>query len=167
MSSFQSILLQKICYSIWWKEIWVQWSRIAYQYYLNICRTCHNNLSQVVKNKLQPFNLSERYKNFWKLEKVLIAKKLLLKKVSIMPKGQFPKMVLIETVNISSLLPSQVDCNGMIIVQLKRALEYWVHVLFEPVRPSAVLGFLHYLKAHSNLYSDVAIEPHSIPEISY
>ena len=62
------------------------------------------------ENKSQLFNTPERYKDLRKLEKVLIARRLLFKKVSIMPKGQFSKIkgalcnAPIATVNISNML---------------------------------------------------------------
>ena len=58
----------------------------------------------------------------------------------------------------------QTDSYGLIIVKLKRKLQYRGHVLFELVRPSVILGVPEYLKASNNLHSDVAIEQQYIPE---
>ena len=43
-------------------------------------------------------------------------------------------------------VPRPADSNGMIVVKLKRKVEYRTHVLFEPVRPSFVESFLKFLK---------------------
>ena len=79
------------------------------------------------------------------MEKILVSKRLLFKKVAIMPKGQSPKIkgsvcnVPVEVMDVSTLLPRQASCNGLMIIKLKRNLEYRDHVYFEPVRPDIVL----------------------------
>ena len=140
-----------------------------------ICRTCDKNLKknkipcQAVVNKLHIMNLPNEFSNLRKLEKVLIAKRLLFKKISIMPKGQFPKLkgaicnVPVENVDISKFLPRRADSNGLVIVKLKRKLEYKGHVYFEPVRPGIIIGVLQYLKINNHLYSDIEIVPSNIP----
>ena len=62
-----------------------------------ICITCHKKLlkgtmpAQAVCNNLQILELPSRFRDLRKLEKIIIAKPLLFKKVTIMPKGQCPK----------------------------------------------------------------------------
>lgn len=58
-----------------------------------------------------------------------------------MQKGQFPKIkgavcnVPIKENNTVNILPRQADSNGLVIVMLKRKLEYRGHIYFQPVRP--------------------------------
>ena len=73
-----------------------------------------------------------------KLEKVLIAKRLLFKRITIMPHGQMEKISgticnipVDTTTNITNMLPRPADSNGLVIIKLKRKLEYHGHVLFE------------------------------------
>ena len=63
-----------------------------------ICVTCDRHLKkhdipcQAVWNKLSIDKLPDEISCFNRLEKVLISKRILFKKVSIMPKGQQPKI---------------------------------------------------------------------------
>ena len=63
-----------------------------------ICLTCHQNLNkkkvpcQSVWNKLALEDLPEEICHLNRLEKVLISKRILFKKITIMPKGQQPKI---------------------------------------------------------------------------
>ena len=76
-------------------------------------------------------------------------------------KGEFAKIkdsmynVPIETSNICKVLPRPADSNGPILIKLKRHLNYRGHVIFEPVRPTAVYEAIRFLKDHHNFYSDV------------
>ena len=87
-----------------------------------------------------------------------------------MPKGQFPKVkgaicnVPIDNVDVSNVLPRQADSNGLMIIKLKRKLDYKGHVCFEPIRPRIVIGLVEYLKLHNHLYKDVTIVPDNIPQ---
>ena len=58
-----------------------------------ICLTCHgqNEPLQAVWNKLDIASPPEILPNLNRLERVLICRIILFKKVSIMPKGKFPK----------------------------------------------------------------------------
>ena len=73
---------------------------------------------QAVDNKLQLFDQPPVISNLRKLEKVIIAKRLLFKKVAIMPKGQQPKMkgaicnVPNESEQVRNILPRGMDNNG-------------------------------------------------------
>ena len=78
---------------------------------------------------------------------MLIAKRILFKKLHIMPKGQSPKIrgaicnVPIDTIDISNTLPRQAGSNGLVIVKLKRKLEYRGHLYFESVRPYVLISY--------------------------
>ena len=69
-----------------------------------------------------------------RLERVLISKRILFKKVTIMPKGNFPKLkgsicnVPIDTVDISDVLPREADSNDLVVIKLKRKLTHRGHV---------------------------------------
>ena len=46
---------------------------------------------QSVSNKLKVYNFPSHFRGIWKLEKVLVGKRLLFKKITIMPCGQMEK----------------------------------------------------------------------------
>ena len=99
-----------------------------------ICRTCHSKLlknkipAQAVCNDLRIFNLPERFSDIRKLEKIIISKRILFKKVTIMSKGQAPKMkgaicnVPINAADICNVLPRGMDNNGVVRVALKKKM---------------------------------------------
>ena len=61
------------------------------------------------------------------------------------------------------MLPTPAESNGLIIVKFKRKIEYKGHVVFEAVRPDAVIQFLEFLRSHNDLYSDIEINPANLP----
>ena len=93
---------------------------------------------------------------------------MLLKKVSIMPKGKFPKLkgsicnIPIESDDITNVLPLGADSNGLLIVKLKRKLSYRGHVYFEAVQPELIQALM-YLKQINSLYCDIGIALENIP----
>ena len=111
----------------------------------HICITCHKKLlkgdipCQAVCNKLEIFE-SDLH-NLNRLERVLIARRILFKKVAIMPKGQYPKIcgsicnIPVQSSSFISNLPNTMDTNGIILVKLKRKLSFRGHVYFEAVSP--------------------------------
>ena len=126
---------------------------------LYICETCHKHLNkneipcQAVCNKIALDPTPDERKNFKKLEKALISKRILFKEIAIMHgKGEFSKIKgsicknSIETANICNILPRPTVSNGLVVVKLKRDLKYKGHVYFEPVRPNIVYQALAYLK---------------------
>ena len=48
--------------------------------------------------------------------------------------------------DVTNLLPRTADSNGLLIVKLKRKVEYRGHVLFEEVRSGFLRGILSSLK---------------------
>ena len=91
-----------------------------------ICIICHKKLlkgtlsAKVVCSNLQIFELPSRFCDLWKLEKIIIAKRLLFKKVTLIPNGQCPKIksvicnVPINTDDICKVLPRGMDNNGVV-----------------------------------------------------
>ena len=118
---------------------------------------------------MEAFDLPVEFQSIRKLEKVLIAKRLLFKKVTIMPSGQMPKIfgticnVPADTVKVTDLLPHSADSNGVVYVKLKRKLEYHDHVLFEPVRPMFLERLLRFLKEYNPPYCNIVVKTENIP----
>ena len=141
-----------------------------------ICHTCHKKLNiseipaQAVSNKLDIYDFPDDLSNLNRLEKAIISRRILFKKVTIMPKGQTPKLkgsicnVPIDTVDVANTLPQGADSNGIVMIKLKRKLVYRGHVYFEAVSPDAVRSALEYLKMNNPLYYDILIDIGQIPE---
>ena len=97
-----------------------------------ICNTYHSYLNkshipaQAICNKLQIFEAPAEIKNLNRLERILIERRILFKKVTIMPKAQFPKLkgaicsIPIDTSDITNVLPHGAHSSGLIMVKLKR-----------------------------------------------
>ena len=140
-----------------------------------ICKTCHNNLKkscipvQAVCNKLHIFLPPDELKKLNRLERVLISQRILFKKDSIMPKGQFPKLkgaiynIPIETMDITNTLPQGADSSGLLMVKLKRKLNFRGHVYFQAVSPESIYATLSYLKVNNVFYSNINIDMATLP----
>ena len=87
-----------------------------------------------------------------KLEKALISKRLLFKKIVITPKGQIPKIsgaicnIPVSVEDTCSLLPRDSNLSGIILVKLKKKLSFAGHFYFELVDPRRIDNALIYLK---------------------
>ena len=126
---------------------------------------------QPVCNKLGIESLQEEFTTIQKLERTQVSRCIFFKKVVIMPKGQASKIkgtiynVLVEDAKTyCNTLPRPADSNGLVIVKLKRKIEYRGHVLFESVRPEFVYSFLSYLKHNNHLYNSIDINLNNIPQ---
>ena len=115
--------------------------------------------------------MPNEFRGVRRLERVLVTKRILFKKVAIMPKDQSPKVKgsicnipISEIDNNCNSLPRPADSNGVIIVKLKREATYRGHVLFEPVIPRLIESLLQYLKKHNHLYRNIEIDIENIPE---
>ena len=86
-----------------------------------------------------------------------------------MSKGQMPKMkgaicnVPVSVNDISLTLPRNLNSSGIILVKLKKKLEFNGHVYFEPVSPEKLKNALVYLKANNKFYEDVNININDLP----
>ena len=58
----------------------------------------------------------------------------------------------VEIIDTTTSLPRIANNNGIVLVKLKRKLEYNGHVYFESVRPQFINDLLHYLKINNHLY---------------
>ena len=141
-----------------------------------ICTTCDKALRnnsvpcQAVANRLNVVELSKSFQDIRRLEKFLVPRRVLFKKVTVMPKGKSLKIKgsicnisVSEVVVTGNMLPRPTDSNCFIIVKLKRKLECKGHVVFEAVRPDIVIQFLEFLRSHNRLYSNIKIIPTDIP----
>ena len=86
-----------------------------------------------------------------------------------MSKGQVPKMkgaicnIPVSVNDISTSLPRNVNSSGIVLVKLKKKLEFSGHVYFEPVSPAKVEEALLFLQANNPFYADIDINVDSIP----
>ena len=125
------------------------------------CQAVYNKFSfDVIPPCLQSLNC---------LESALISRRLLFKKIMIMPKGQFPKIkgaicnVPIDLQDSCNVLPRNDSNSGILFVKLKRKLQFKGHVYFQPVCPSKLNEALLFLKANNRLYADIEINLEQIP----
>ena len=114
--------------------------------------------------------LPKEFESISRLERVLVSRRILFKKVVIMPKGKLPKIKgslcnipVNEVYDNCKSLPRPADSNGLLIVKFKCKAEYHTHALFEPVRPLFVENFLRFLKHHNHIYSDIQINMENLP----
>ena len=132
-----------------------------------ICKTCYTHTRklkvpvQAVFNGLIIEKTAKKLDCLNTLELPLISKRLLFKKIVVMPKGQTPKMydsITNVPVNVSETynhLPRERNCEEAILVKLKRKIAFKGHVYFEPVRSQRVRAALEFLKNVNPLYQDV------------
>ena len=69
----------------------------------------------------------------------------------------------IDVVDVCNTLPHPADSNGIVIVKLKKKLQYRSHDYFQSVRPNLILKFLQYLKLNNPLYYDIKTDLDNIP----
>ena len=115
-----------------------------------ICQTCHKKMKnnkipcQAVYNKLDIPEIPEQLKCLNILEREIISKRLLFKKISIISKGQMPKIkgatcnIPVSVEDTCTTLPRNTTSSGIIMVKLKKKLSFKGHVYFEPVSPEKV-----------------------------
>ena len=83
---------------------------------------------------LKLFPVLDELKELNKLERALISRGILFRKVAIMPKGRFLKLkgsirnIPIHVNEITNILPHGANSNGLVIVKLKRKLSFRGHV---------------------------------------
>ena len=122
----------------------------------------NKTLCQAICSKLEFADISQVFQDLRRLEKVLISKIIVIKKIAIMyGKGEFSKIkgninVPVDTENICNLLSRSCDSNDLIIVKLKRHTNYREHAFIEPVWPSIIYETLEYLKTHT-FFEDIIV----------
>ena len=141
-----------------------------------ICTICDRALGknsvqcQAVANRLTVVELIKVFQDICRLERLLVSRRILFKKVTVIPKGKSLKIkgsicnIPVSEIDVNcNMLSRPADSNGRIIVKLKRKLEYKGHAVFEAVRPDVVIQFLEIVRGHNDLYSDIEINPANIP----
>ncbi|CAB3990176.1 Hypothetical predicted protein [Paramuricea clavata] len=139
-----------------------------------ICKTCHSKLikgqqpCQAVINNLFVDETPGELATLEKLEQILIAQRIVFEKIVIMPKGQQRKIkgaicnVPVECSQTCNVLPRPPDRSGIILLKLKRKLQFRGHVYFQAVRPQIVINALNWLVANNPLYKNIQIHCRNI-----
>ena len=142
-----------------------------------ICKTCHSKVlkgsipCQAVCNNLYLDEIPQELSSLQKLEQILVAKRIVFEKIVVMPKGQQRKIkgaicnVPVDCEHTCRVLPHPPSSSGIIMLKLKRKLEFRGHVYFQAVRPQLLLNALNWLKAHNALYKDIIIDVGNIDRI--
>ena len=134
-----------------------------------ICKTCRSKAiqgrlpCQAVVNKLRVDDIPTELQSLKKLEQILIAQRIVFEKIVVMPKGQQRKIkgaicnVPVQCDETCSILPRPPERSGIILLKLKRKLQFRGHVYFEAVRPEIVISALNWLKVNNPLYKKIEI----------
>ena len=134
-----------------------------------ICHTCHRSIKknktpcQAVDNNLAVDDVPPELASLEKLEQVLISQRIVFEKIIIMPKGRQRKIkgaicnVPVNCEETCKVLPRPPDSSGIILVKLKRKLEFRGHVYFQAVRPQVVMHALQWLQGNNPLYENIYI----------
>ena len=139
-----------------------------------ICKTCDLRISkgqvpcQALHNNLAIDEIPPELLVLEKLEQILIAQRIMFEKLVVMPKGQQRKIkgaicnVPVECDQTCSILPRPPERSGIIMLKLKRKLQFRGHVYFQAVRPQLLIQALNWLKINNPLYRDITINIHNI-----
>ena len=68
----------------------------------------------------------------------------------------------VDDIDISNFLPTTAYSTGLVIIKLKRKLEYESHVFFEAVIPAFLFNILYQLGENNHLYKDIIVKPENI-----
>ena len=140
-----------------------------------ICKTCHATIKkknktpcQAVYNNLAVDDVPSELANLEKLEQILVSQRIVFQKIVVMPKGQQRKIrgaicnVPVSCEETCHVLPRPPDSSGIILLKLKRKLQFRGHVYFQAVRPEVVLHALQWLQLNNELYQNIAINLQNI-----
>lgn len=135
-----------------------------------ICRTCNTKVLkgnvpyQAVCNKLCIDGLPPELSLLEKLEQIVIAQRIVFEKIIVMPKGQQRKIkgaicnVPVECDQNCKILPRPPERSGIIMLKLKRKLEFRGHVYFQALRPEVVINALNWLKGNNRFYTNISVD---------
>ena len=135
-----------------------------------ICKTCHSKVikgkvpCQAVYNDMFVDDIPTELSTLEKLEQILIAQRIVFEKIVVMPKGQQRKIkgaicnVPVECDKTCETLPRAPESSGIILLKLKRKLQFRGHVYYQAVRPNIVVNALNWLKANNELYKTITID---------
>jgi hypothetical protein len=139
-----------------------------------ICSTCHSKVAkgkipcQAVYNDMSVDEIPVQLALLEKLEQILIAQRIVFEKIIIMPKGQQKKVsgaicnVPVDCDQTCKVLPRPPERSGIIMLKLKRKLEFRGHVYFQAVRPQFIENALNWLKLNNPLYFNATTEINNI-----
>ena len=135
-----------------------------------ICKTCHSKIikgkvpCQALYNDMFVDDIPTELPCLEKLEQILIAQRIVFEKIVVMPKGQQRKIkgaicnVPVECDKTCQNLPHAPESSGMILLKLKRKLQFRGHVYYQAVRPEVLLYALNWLVANNELYKTITID---------
>ena len=141
-----------------------------------ICVTCHSKVvkgkipCQAVYNDMSVDEIPAELTLLEKLEQILIAQRIVFEKIVVMPKGQQKKVsgaicnVPVNCDQTCKVLPRPPERSGIIMLKLKRKLEFRGHVYFQAVRPEVVENALNWLVQNNPLYSKIITDMSNIDE---
>ena len=116
---------------------------------------------QAVYNKLLVDEIPAELESLEKLEQILIAQRIVFEKIVVMPKGQQRKIkgaicnVPVNCEQTSNILPRPPESSGIIMLKLKRKLQFRGHVYFQAVQPEFIVNALMWLRMNNPLYSNI------------
>ena len=120
-----------------------------------ICKTCHSKVikgkvpCQAVYNDMFVDDMPTELSTLEKLEQILIAQRIVFEKIVVMPKGQQRKIkgsicnVPVERDKTCQTLPRAPESSRIILLKLKRKLQFRGHVYYQAVCPEIVLSALN------------------------
>ena len=135
-----------------------------------ICKTCHLKVlkgkvpCQAVCNNLYVDETPPELASLEKLEQILIAQRIIFEKIVVMSKGQQRKIkgaicnVPVDCEQTCRILPRPPERSGIILLKLKRKLEFRGHVYFQAVRPQLIHAVLTWLQMNNPLYANISID---------
>ena len=137
-----------------------------------ICNTCHITIKKTNRElrvkQCTIILLLMMLACLEKLEQILVSQRIVFQKIVVMPKGQQRKIrgaicnVPVSCEETCRVLPRPPDSSGIIMLKLKRKLQFRGHVYFQAVRPEVVLHGLQWLQRNNELYENVAINLENI-----
>lgn len=144
-----------------------------------ICFTCSKKLKknkvpcQAVHNQLRVHDIPAQLSMLEKLEQILISQRIVFEKIVIMPKGQQRKIkgaicnIPVSCEETCKVLPRPPNSSGIIVLKLKRKLQFRGYVYFQAVRPQVILQALHWLQNNNPLYENTTVNLTNIdPELT-
>ena len=149
---------------------------ISYDNKEYICITCHSKVlkgkipCQAVHNDMSVDEIPQELALLEKLEQILVAQRIVFEKIIVMPKGQQKKVsgaicnVPVNCAETCKVLPRPPERSGIIMLKLKRKLQFRGHVYFQAVRPQQVENALNWLMQNNPLYDNVTIDMTNISE---
>lgn len=144
--------------------------QISFDGKIYICNTCHSKAiqgkvpCQATVNNLYVDDVPTELRSLKKLEQIIIARRIVFEKIVVMPKGQQRKIkgaicnIPVNCDQTCNILPRPPERSGIILLKLKRKIQFKGHVYFEAIRPEFVMTALNWLKANNILYKDIQID---------